>query len=123
MAATSAPADRLTVALLYVSGVVQGLALVTFPAASAIFTSPTGFHLTGAEYGNMFIPQVLLAIIASAGGPLLAQRLGLRGVLLLGLGSDCLSMALLAACHFQPATAPRQQVKRADLIHCAPGTA
>ena len=45
----------------------------------------------------MFIPQVALAILASAVGPWLARRLGLRGVLLLGLGADLLSMALLAA--------------------------
>jgi fucose permease len=96
MATVREPANRLTVTLLYLSGVVQGLALVTFPAASAIFTSPTGFHLTGAEYGEMFIPQVVLAILASSGGPLLARRLGLRGVLLLGLAADCVSMALLA---------------------------
>ena len=75
----------------------KGLALVTFPAASAIFASPTGFHLSGAQYGAMFIPQVALAILASAAGPWLAQRLGIRGVLLLGLGADLLSMALLAA--------------------------
>ena len=83
--------------LLYLCGVMQGLALVTFPAASAIFASPTGFHLSGAQYGAMFIPQVALAIFASAVGPWLARRLGMRGVLLLGLGADLLSMALLAA--------------------------
>jgi fucose permease len=78
----------------------QGLALVTFPAASAIFASPTGFHLSGAQYGAMFIPQVALAVFASAVGPWLARRLGMRGVLLLGLGADLLSMALLAASAF-----------------------
>ena len=91
------PADKLTVGLLYLAGLVQGLALVTFPAASAIFTSPSGFNLSGTQYGAMFIPQVVLAILASALGPRLARRLGMRGVLLLGLGGDVLSMALLAA--------------------------
>ena len=47
----------------------QGLALVTFPAASAIFTSPSGFNLSSTQYGAMFIPQVVLAILASAFGP------------------------------------------------------
>ena len=91
------PAKRLILGLLYLTGVVQGLTLVTFPAASAIFTSPSAFNLSSAQYGAMFIPQVALAILASALGPRLASRFGLRGVLLLGLGGDVLSMALLSA--------------------------
>jgi fucose permease len=83
--------------LLYLCGAMQGLALVTFPAASAIFASPTGFHLSSAQYGAMFVPQVALAIVASAAGPWLARRLGMRGLLLLGLGADLLAMSLLAA--------------------------
>ena len=75
----------------------QGLALVAFPAASAIFTSPAGFHLSSAQYGAMFIPQVTLAIFASAVGPGLAQQLGMRGLLLLGLAADLLAMSLFAA--------------------------
>ena len=83
-----AASGKLTIGLLYLAGVVQGLALVTFPAASAIFASPSGFNLSSAQYGAMFIPQVVLAILASALGPWLARRLGMRGVLLLGLGGD-----------------------------------
>jgi fucose permease len=89
-------ASRFEVALLYSAGVAQGLALVTFPAASAIFASPTGFRLSGTEYGAMFIPQVALAILASAFGPRLARGIGLRGVLRLGLCGDLVAMALLA---------------------------
>src|SRR5579875_853659 len=89
-------ASRFEIGLLYLAGVIQGLALVTFPAASAIFASPTGFGLSGTQYGAMFIPQVVLAILASALGPRLARRFGLRGVLLLGLYGDFVSMALLA---------------------------
>jgi MFS family permease len=85
-----------TVGLLYLTGVMQGLALVAFPASSAIFTSPSGFGLSGAAYGAMFIPQVILAILSSALGPYFARRLGLRGVLLLGLSADLLSMTLFS---------------------------
>lgn len=92
-----AGASRFEIALLYGAGVVQGLALVTFPAASTIFTSPGGFHLSSTQYGAMFIPQVVLAILASAFGSRLARRFGLRGVLLLGMCADLLAMALLAA--------------------------
>ena len=90
-------ASRFEIGILYVIGVVQGLALVTFPAASAIFVSPTGFALTGTQYGAIFIPQVTLAILASALGPALSRRLGLRGVLQFGLCGNLLSMILLSA--------------------------
>ena len=90
--------------MLYASGVVQGLALVSFPAASAILTSPSGFALSSTQYGLMFLPQVLLAIVASAGGPRLARRLGLRGVLRLGLAADLVAMALLAASQWRIGT-------------------
>ncbi len=90
-------ASRFAIGLLFLAAVIQGLALVTFPAASAIFASPSGFNLSGTQYGAMFIPQVVLAILASAVGPRLALRLGMRGVLLLGVACDVLSMALLSA--------------------------
>lgn len=94
--ARAGKAGQLTVALLYLAGVVQGLALVTFPAASAIFTDPHGYHLSGAAYGYLFVPQVVAAIAASAGVPRLTRKFGLRGVLLLGLAADLASMLLLA---------------------------
>ncbi len=88
--------SRFEIGLLYLAGVVQGLALVTFPAASAIFASPKGFELSSTQYGAMFIPQVVLAILAATFGSRLARRFGLRGVLLLGLCGDLIAMALLA---------------------------
>lgn len=91
------PVSRFEIGLLYGAGVVQGLALVTFPAAGAIFVSPANFDLSDTQYGLMFLPQVALAILASGAGPRLARRFGLRGVLLLGLCGDLLSMGLLAA--------------------------
>jgi hypothetical protein len=97
MRAAPQVAGKFTILLIYLCGVAQALALVTFPAASATFVSPTGFHLSGAGYGAMFIPRVAMAILASSSGPWLARRFGLRGVLLLGLGGDLVSMALLSA--------------------------
>jgi len=54
--------------VVYVAGLVQGVALVTFPAASTIFTSPSYYGLSNTRYGAMFLPQVVLAIIASIAG-------------------------------------------------------
>jgi FHS family glucose/mannose:H+ symporter-like MFS transporter len=90
-------ASRTEIGLVYGAAIVQGLALVTFPAASSIFTSPDGFGFDSTRYGTMFVPQVALAILASALAPKLARRLGLRRVLLAGLASNVVSMTLLAA--------------------------
>jgi fucose permease len=92
----SATASRTEIGLVYLAAVVQGLALVTFPAASSIFTSPDGFGFDSTRYGALFLPQVLLAILASAFAPRLARRWSLRRVLLAGLAGNVVSMALLA---------------------------
>jgi len=92
----SATASRTEIGLVYIAAVVQGLALVTFPAASSIFTTPDGFGFDSTRYGALFLPQVLLAILASAFAPRLARRLSLRRVLLAGLAGDVVSMTLLA---------------------------
>jgi MFS transporter, FHS family, glucose/mannose:H+ symporter len=92
----SATASRTEIGVVYVAAVMQGLALVTFPAASSIFTSPDGFGFDSTRYGALFLPQVLLAILASALAPRLARRWSLRRVLLAGLAGDIVSMVLLA---------------------------
>ena len=89
--------SRSEVGLIYAIGLVQGLALVTFPAASAIFTSPHGFGFGASRYGLMFVPQVVLAVLASSLGPTLARRWTLKRVLQAGLGANLLAMTLLAA--------------------------
>ena len=99
---------RTEVLLIYVAGLIQGLALVTFPAASSIFTSVHSFGFSDSRYGMMFIPQVILAILASSLGPRLARRWTLKNVLLSGLAADLLAMILLASSHWlqdSPATA------------------
>jgi MFS transporter, FHS family, glucose/mannose:H+ symporter len=89
-------ASRTEIGVVYVAAVMQGLALVTFPAASSIFTSPDGFGFDSTRYGAMFVPQVVLAILASALAPKLARRWSLRRVLLAGFAGDIVAMALLA---------------------------
>ena len=41
----------------YAAGLVQGVVLVTFPAASTIFTAPGGYGLSSTQYGLMFLPR------------------------------------------------------------------
>ena len=92
----SATASRTEIGVVYFAAVVQGLALVTFPAASSIFTSPDGFGFDSTRYGTMFVPQVVFAILASGLAPKLARRWSLRRVLLVGFAGNFVSMALLA---------------------------
>jgi fucose permease len=93
------------IAVVYAAGVVQGVALVTFPAASAIFTSPAHYGLSSEAYGGLFLPQALAAIGASLLGAGLGRRLGTRRLYLLGLGANLLAMALLVASRFVAAHA------------------
>lgn len=77
------------------AGLVQGITLVTFPAASTIFTDPNEHDLTGTQYGAMFLPQVVTAITASLLGASVARRLSSKQVLLLGLGANITAMVVL----------------------------
>ena len=67
-----------------VAGLVQGIVLVTFPAASTIFTSKSEYGLSDSQYGIMFLPQVALAIVASLLGARLARATSTKRVYLLG---------------------------------------
>ena len=93
-------AQRSEVTAVYTAGVIQGLALVTFPAASTVFTSPQYYDLSSTAYGAMFLPQAIMAIIASLLGAGLTRRLGIKRIYLLGLTADLVSMALLFLSQF-----------------------
>jgi fucose permease len=79
------------------AGLVQGIVLVTFPAASTIFTDKSQYGLSSTQYGDMFLPQVVLAIAASLLGAGLARRITLKRVYLLGLACSTIAMVLLLA--------------------------
>jgi MFS family permease len=81
--------------VVYGAGVVQGIVLVTFPAASTIFTDPDQYDLSNTQYGVLFLPQVATAVAASLLGASLARRLSLKRVYLGGLGAGLVAMLLL----------------------------
>jgi fucose permease len=83
--------------LVNVAGLVQGIVLVTFPAASTIFTEKSEYGLSSSQYGTMFLPQVALAIAASLLGSGLARRISTKRVYLLGLACSTVAMVLLLA--------------------------
>ena len=81
--------------VVYAAGVVQGIALVTFPAASTIFTDPSEYDLSSTQYGALFLPQVITAITAALLGAGLGGRFSTKRVYLVGLTAGLVSMALL----------------------------
>ena len=81
--------------VVYLAGMVQGIVLVTFPAASTIFTSRKYYGLSSSQYGDMFVPQVLMAILASLLTAEQARRITTKRVYLLGLAASLTSMGLL----------------------------
>jgi MFS family permease len=91
------PGEKLTI---YAAGLVQGITLVTFPAASTIFTSRAWYDLSASQYGIMFVPQVIAAIAASLGGARLAGKMGWKSVYLGGLAANLASMGLLIISRF-----------------------
>ena len=82
---------------IYFSGFLQGVALVLYPAAGAIFTSPSYHDLSSGEFGLLFTPQIIFAILASISAPRLAAKYGMKSVLRWGLMANFFSMLLFAA--------------------------
>src|SRR5262249_48624826 len=79
------------------AALVQGIALVTFPAASTILTASDAYDLSSTQYGILFVPQVITAVSASLLGTSLAGHFGCKRVYLLGLAANLVSMLLLIA--------------------------
>jgi fucose permease len=83
--------------VVYLAGIGQGACFVTFPALGNIFKNP-GFHnFSNADFGSLFAPMIVLAILTSILAGPAARRWGLKAVLLAGLISYALSMGALAS--------------------------
>jgi MFS family permease len=99
-------ADRREIVAVYGAGLVQGVSLVAFPAASSILTSPDYYGLSSTAYGALFLPQAVAAIGAALAGSRLTPSYGVKRVLLIGLIGDLVAMSLLfasqAACSSRP---------------------
>ena len=93
-------ATRRETNVVYAAGAVQGIVLVTFPAASTIFTDPDEYGLSNSQYGLLFVPQVVTAIAASLLGASLGRRFGTKQVYLAGLVAGLVAMSLLIISQF-----------------------
>ncbi len=82
-------ARRTEVGLVYATGLVQGLALVTFPAASSIFTSPDGYGFSASRFFPLCISlsgQEFPQFAAAMSGELVAFYQAGYGVGAFGVG-------------------------------------
>jgi len=74
-----------------------GVALVLFPAAGSILTSVEHHGFSSSQFGSIFTPQIIMAILSSLYASKLADKIGMKKVLLYGLFALVLSTALLTA--------------------------
>lgn len=68
-----------------------------FPAAGNIFVDAHYHGFSSAQFGAIFIPQIVLAIISSLSAPKIAKKVGMKSVLGYGLFSILISMLLLTS--------------------------
>jgi MFS family permease len=94
------PASRREILSVYAAAVIQGVALVSFPAVSVVFTNAADYGLTNQAYGGIFVPQAIMAIVSSLVGSGLSRRIGAKRVYLIGLNANLLAMALLVCSRF-----------------------
>ena len=82
---------------IYLSGFLVGIALVLFPAAGSILTDADFHGFTSTQFGSIFIPQIVLAILTSLSAPKIAEKVGMKTVMLIGLASLLVATTLLGA--------------------------
>ncbi len=71
-----------------------------------MFTNPRVYALSNAEYGTLFVPETVMAVVVSLLGDRMARGRSAQTLLALGLGADLLSMALLIASRFATGVHP-----------------
>jgi len=82
---------------IYLGGFMTAVALVLFPAAGSILTSVEHHGFSSSQFGSIFTPQIIMAILSSLYASKLADKIGMKKVLLYGLFALVLSTALLTA--------------------------
>ena len=88
--------SNIEIVLIYSTGLMQGLVLVTVPAASSVFTDPHFFDFSASQYGALFIPQVIMSIMAALVAPKVSSKIGSKLVYQAGVAFNCVAAALVA---------------------------
>lgn len=84
----------------YPGGFLTGLVLVLFPASGSILISAEHHGFSTGQFGSIFTPQIILAIAASLLASKLADKIGMKKVMLLGLMALVFSSGLLTLSHW-----------------------
>lgn len=82
------------VGVVYAAALLQGLTLVSFPALSNILQRT--FAFTDADYGAIFLPQVVFTVLGALASGSLAARVGLRLLLSASLAANAACQLLMA---------------------------
>jgi len=85
---------------IYAGGFMTGVALIMFPGAGSILTDPAFHNFSGGQFGSIFTPQIITAILSSLLAPKLADKISMKNVLLAGLMLSTTSMLLLGGSHW-----------------------
>lgn len=88
------------IATLYLMGLIQGISFTLIPGASAFLVSSQGFHLLPSQYGQLFIPMIIFAILSSFFGGGVAKKWGIRRVSVTSGFLNFLSMTMFAMSAF-----------------------
>lgn len=83
----------------YGSALLAGLALVLFPAAGNLLVDSGHHSLSGAQYGTIFIPQIVFAVISALGASRIARKWSMKKVFMMGLLSLVVATALFGSTH------------------------
>ncbi len=86
---------RKEIIIAYGANLIQGFALNVYPAISLILTDSDSYGFSYQEYGNIYIPLSLAAILFCFLNPLLIRIGGLKGVFISGLILDICGIGLL----------------------------
>lgn len=87
-----------TLISIYLGGLLIGLVLVSFPASSGYLVQK--FGLTGEQYGSIYLPQLVLAIIGAIGGGTAVRYMSLKSMWVLSILCFFLSQAsFIASAH------------------------
>jgi fucose permease len=94
------PKRRQKIAGVYLSGLLVGISLILFPAAGPLFTDPNFYNLDATQFGLLFTPQIVMAIVASSLTATVARRYGMKRVMFTGMIFAALAMLLLMISNF-----------------------
>ena len=81
-------------AVVYAAATLQGFSFTLVPSLATEFAKAP-YRIDARAFGALFVPLTLGAIVAAAATPLLARKLGMVGILRLGVIANCIGLLAL----------------------------